>query len=213
MLELDDKLESYILDNVDKEDEVLSLLDRETHLNMLRPRMLSGHLQGKFLSMICKMLKAKTVLEIGTYTGYSAISMSKSMGHDSVVHTIDINDELESFTSKFINLSGQEHKILLHIGNALNIIPSLKEKFDLVFIDADKREYIEYYEAALPLLNDGGVIIADDVLWDGKVIQQVDKNDKQTQGIIAFNNHVKNDPRVENIILPIRHGLNMIMKK
>lgn len=213
MLDLEDKLETYILNNVDQEDDVLSLLDRETHLKMLRPRMLSGHLQGQFLSMICKMLKAKCVLEIGTFTGYSAISMAKAMGIDSVVHTIDINDELETFTSKFIKLSGQEHKIMLHIGSALDIIPNLDDKFDLIFIDADKREYIEYYEAVLPLLKDGGVIIADDVLWDGKVIQEIDKNDKQTQGILAFNKYIKNDPRVENIILPIRHGLNMIMKK
>jgi predicted O-methyltransferase YrrM len=175
--------------------------------------MLSGHLQAKFLGIICKMLRAKFVLEIGTFTGYSAISMAKAMGIDSVVHTIDINDELESFTSKFIKLAGQEHKIMLHIGDALDIIPKLTDKFDLIFIDADKREYVEYYEAVLPLLREGGVIIADDVLWDGKVIKDVDKNDKQTQGIMAFNKHVKNDDRVENIILPIRHGLNMIMKK
>jgi len=213
MLELQDELENYILNNVDQEDSVLSLLDRETHLKMLRPRMLSGHLQAKFLGIICKMLKAKFVLEIGTFTGYSAISMAKAMGIDSVVHTIDINDELESFTSKFIKLAGQEHKIMLHIGDALDIIPKLTDKFDLIFIDADKREYVEYYEAVLPLLREGGVIIADDVLWDGKVIKDVDKNDKQTQGIMAFNKHVKNDNRVENIILPIRHGLNMIMKK
>lgn len=213
MLELQDELENYILNNVDQEDSVLSLLDRETHLKMLRPRMLSGHLQAKFLGIICKMLRAKFVLEIGTFTGYSAISMAKAMGIDSVVHTIDINDELESFTSKFIKLAGQEHKIMLHIGDALDIIPKLTDKFDLIFIDADKREYVEYYEAVLPLLREGGVIIADDVLWDGKVIKDVDKNDKQTQGIMAFNKHVKNDDRVENIILPIRHGLNMIMKK
>jgi len=213
MLEINKELEDYILTHTENEDQVLKDLSRETHVKMLRPRMLSGHLQGKFLKMICQMMNPKRILEIGTYTGYSAISMAMGTSDDCVIHTIDCNDELEYFTRKFIQQSGFESKIEFHIGEALEIIPKLEEGFDMVFIDADKRQYIEYFEAVLPKLKQGGFILADDVLWDGKVVDKVDPNDKQTQGILAFNDHVQKDDRVENLMLPIRHGLMIIRKK
>jgi len=213
MIEINKALEDYIVGHSEKEDQVLKDLNRETHVKMLRPRMLSGHLQGKFLKMICQMQNPKRVLEIGTYTGYSAISMAMGSSSDCEIHTIDCNDELEYFTRKFFKQSGCEERIKFHIGEALDIIPNLKGEFDLVFIDADKRQYIEYYEAIMPLLRQGGFILADDVLWDGKVLEDIDRNDKQTQGILNFNDHVQNDDRVENLMLPIRHGLMMIRKK
>ncbi|WP_372641439.1 O-methyltransferase [Ancylomarina sp.] len=213
MIEVNKALEDYILGHSENEDQVLKDLNRETHVKMLRPRMLSGHLQGRFLKMICQMQNPKRVLEIGTYTGYSAISMAMGTSSECEIHTIDCNDELESFTRKYFKKSGCEERIKFHIGDALDIIPKLKGEFDLVFIDADKRQYIEYYEAIMPLLKKGGFILADDVLWDGKVIEDIDPNDKQTQGILDFNKHVQGDERVENLLLPIRHGLMMIRKK
>ena len=180
---------------------------------MLRPRMLSGHLQGKFLKMVCQMMNPKRILEIGTYTGYSAISMAMGTEDDCVIHTIDCNDELEHFTRKFIQQSGFENRIKFHVGEALEIIPDLDGNFDMVFIDADKRQYIDYFEAIYPKLKHGGFVLADDVLWDGKVLKEVESKDKQTQGILAFNEFIQKDDRVENLMLPIRHGLMMIRKK
>lgn len=213
MIEVNKELEDYILNHTETEESVLQDLTRETHVKMLRPRMLSGHLQGKFLKMTCQMIRPLRILEIGTYTGYSAISMAMGSSDDCVVHTIDCNDELEQFTRKFIKRSGCEDRIKFHIGDALEIIPQINEKFDLVFIDADKRQYIEYFEAIFPKVNQGGFILADDVLWDGKVVSETESKDKQTQGIIAFNEFVQKDERVENLLLPIRHGLMMIRKK
>ncbi|MBN2597551.1 MAG: O-methyltransferase [Marinifilaceae bacterium] len=213
MIEVNKELEDYILQHTETEDLVLKDLSRETHVKMLRPRMLSGHLQGKFLKMTCQMIRPLRILEIGTYTGYSAISMAMGTSDDCIIHTIDCNDELEQFTRKYIKRSGFEDRIQLHIGDALEMIPKLDENFDLIFIDADKRQYIEYFEAVFPKLNKGGFILADDVLWDGKVIEEVENNDQQTQGIINFNQFIQEDPRVENLILPMRHGLMMIRKK
>ncbi|MFA8436285.1 MAG: O-methyltransferase [Marinifilaceae bacterium] len=213
MLEINRELEDYILTHTEEEDTVLKELDRETHVKMLRPRMLSGHMQGKFLKMICQMIQPKRILEIGTYTGYSAISMAQGMTEEGQLHTIDINDEIEGFTRQFLEKSGLQEKIHFHIGEALEVIPQIDETFDLVFIDADKRQYVDYYETVLPKLRPGGFILADDVLWDGKVVEQVEANDKQTQGILAFNDHVHQDTRVENLMLPIRHGLMVLRKK
>ncbi|WP_438830186.1 O-methyltransferase [Ancylomarina longa] len=212
-MEINKELEDYILSHTEKEDQLLTNLSRETHVKMLRPRMLSGHLQGKFLKMICQMLQAKRVLEIGTYTGYAAISMAMGTEESCKIHTIDCNDELEQFTRKFIKRAGFEKKIHFHIGKALEIIPKIEETFDLIFIDADKRQYIDYFEAVYPKLRQGGFIVADDVLWDGKVLKDIDSNDKQTQGILAFNDFIQKEERVENVLLPIRHGLMMIRKK
>ena len=213
MLEINQQLEKYILSHTDQEDEILKDLSRETHVKMLRPRMLSGHLQGKFLKMICQMMMPKRILEIGTYTGYSAISMASGTSTDCKIHTIDCNDELEYFTRKFIQQAGFEDNIHFHIGDALDIIPGMDDEFDLAFIDADKRHYIQYFEAIYPKIKQGGFILADDVLWDGKVLEDVELKDKQTQGILTFNEFIQNDERVENLMLPIRHGLMMIRKK
>lgn len=213
MLEINLDLEQYILNHTTAEDPILKELDRETHLKIMRPRMLSGHLQGKFLKMICQMIQPKRVLEIGTYTGYSAISMAMGLPPQGIIHTIDINDEIEQFTRSYMERSGVNNKINFHIGEAIEIIPDIDETFDLVFIDADKRQYIDYYEAAIPKVRSGGFILADDVLWDGKVTQEANPNDRQTLGIQAFNNHVHQDSRVENIIIPIRHGLMTLRKK
>lgn len=212
MLELNSELEQYILAHSEPESEVLAELSRATHLQVLRPRMLSGNLQGQFLKMICRMIGARRVLEIGTYTGYAAISMASGLTEGGVVHTIDVNDELEDFTRGFIEKSGLEERIVFHVGDACEIIPSLDEVFDLVFIDADKREYSKYYRLVFDKVRAGGMIVADDVLWDGKVADPNVKSDAQTQGILEFNDMVQADARVENVLLPVRHGLMMIRK-
>ncbi|WP_018338356.1 MULTISPECIES: O-methyltransferase [Butyricimonas] len=212
MLELNPELEQYILMHSEPESEVLAELSRATHLQVLRPRMLSGNLQGQFLKMICQMIGARRVLEIGTYTGYAAISMASGLAEGGVVHTIDVNDELEDFTRGFIEKSGLEEHIVFHVGDACEIIPRLDEVFDLVFIDADKREYSKYYHLVFDKVRAGGMIIADDVLWDGKVADPNVKLDAQTQGILEFNDMVQADSRVENVLLPVRHGLMMIRK-
>lgn len=187
-------------------------LARATHLQVLRPRMLSGNLQGQLLRMLCRMIDARSVLEIGTYTGYAAISMAMGMRENGVLHTIDVNDELEDFTREFIRKSGLEKRIVFHVGDALEIIPELEGMFDLVFIDADKREYPEYYRLVFDKVRVGGIIVADDVLWDGKVVTEGEKTDAQTRGILDFNDMVQADERVENLLLPVRHGL-MLMRK
>lgn len=212
MLELSPELEQYIEAHSQREEPVLVELARATHLQVLRPRMLSGNLQGQLLRMLCRMIDARSVLEIGTYTGYAAISMAMGMGEDGVLHTIDVNDELEDFTREFIRKSGLEKRIVFHVGDALKIIPELEGMFDLVFIDADKREYPEYYRLVFDKVRVGGIIVADDVLWDGKVVTEGEKTDAQTRGILDFNDMVQADERVENLLLPVRHGL-MLMRK
>ncbi len=212
MLELSPELEQYIEAHSQREEPVLVELARATHLQVLRPRMLSGNLQGQLLRMLCRMIDARSVLEIGTYTGYAAISMAMGMGEDGVLHTIDVNDELEDFTREFIRKSGLEKRIVFHVGDALEIIPELEGMFDLVFIDADKREYPEYYRLVFDKVRVGGIIVADDVLWDGKVVTEGEKTDAQTRGILDFNDMVQADERVENLLLPVRHGL-MLMRK
>lgn len=212
MLELSPELEQYIEAHSQREEPVLVELARATHLQVLRPRMLSGNLQGQLLRMLCRMIDARSVLEIGTYTGYAAISMAMGMRENGVLHTIDVNDELEDFTREFIRKSGLEKRIVFHVGDALEIIPELEGMFDLVFIDADKREYPEYYRLVFDKVRVGGIIVADDVLWDGKVVTEGDKTDAQTRGILDFNDMVQADERVENLLLPVRHGL-MLMRK
>ena len=212
MLELSPELEQYIEAHSQREEPVLVELARATYLQVLRPRMLSGNLQGQLLRMLCRMIDARSVLEIGTYTGYAAISMAMGMGEDGVLHTIDVNDELEDFTREFIRKSGLEKRIVFHVGDALEIIPELEGMFDLVFIDADKREYPEYYRLVFDKVRVGGIIVADDVLWDGKVVTEGEKTDAQTRGILDFNDMVQADERVENLLLPVRHGL-MLMRK
>jgi caffeoyl-CoA O-methyltransferase len=206
-------IEEYILSHSDVEPAYLAKVNRATHVRLINPRMCSGHLQGRVLSMICHMIQPKCILELGTFTGYSALCMAEALTGEGVLHTIECDDELEDFILQ--NFAGSEHghKIKLHIGDALAEIEKLDETFDLVFIDADKREYLAYYEAVLPKLRVGGFILADNTLWDGKVLKPVDSNDKQTIEIMRFNDFVAVDPRVEKVMLPLRDGLTLIRKK
>ena len=209
---MDAELEKYILNHIDPEDPILYELDRYTHLNVLRPRMLSGHLQGSLLKMICRMIKPLSILEIGTFTGYSAICMAKGMPVEGHIHTIEINDELESLILNYFQKANVHHQITLHIGSALEIIPTIEETFDLVFIDGDKREYPQYLEMVLPKLKQGGFILADNILWDGKVARDNMPDDDYTKGIMDFNTLIKNNPLLEKTILPIRDGIFLIQK-
>ena len=206
-------IEEYILNHSDKEDSVLAELNRETNLKILRPRMLSGHLQGKVLEMISKMINPEKILELGTYTGYSAICLAKGLKESGILHSIEINDELEDFILKYLRKAEIENKVKLHFGNAIKIIPEINDKFDLVFIDADKREYLEYYHSVFDFVKPGGFILADNVLWSGKVIELESPDDEYTKGIFEFNEFIKNDDRVEKVILPLRDGLTLIRKK
>jgi len=205
-------IEQYILDYSGKEDLILTELERETNLTMLLPRMLSGCIQGKLLEQISKMIKPENILEIGTFTGYSAICLAKGLQIHGHLQTIEINDENKTIIDKYLKKAKIDNKTTLHIGNALNIISEINDEFDLVFIDGDKREYLQYYKAILPKVKKGGFILADNVLWNNKVLDLPDKIDDYTQGIIDFNNYVNNDAKVENFILPIRDGI-MILRK
>lgn len=210
---IDPKIEAYIESYSTTESEVLKELNRQTHLRTFYPRMLSGHIQGKFLEMVCHMIQPKRALEIGTFTSYSAIAMAQGLTDDAIIFTIEVNEEMESFIREFIAKSGMDKKIKLLMGNALEIIPTLNETFDLVFIDADKEQYVDYYKIAKEKLKPGGFIIADNVIWSGKVLEKSNRIDKETQGIVAFNECVKNDPDVEQVMLSIRDGLLLIRKK
>ena len=207
------ELEKYILKHIGPEDELLLELDRETNLNVVGARMLSGHLQGKLLTMISGMVQPKTILEIGTFTGYSAICLSKGLQEGGKLITIEIDDELEHFASRYFKKAGIEHLVHQRIGSAIEIIPELDEQFDLVFIDADKREYSMYYNLVFEKVKPGGYIVADNTLWSGKVLTNPAPDDYQTRGIIEFNTLIKNDDRVEKVILPLRDGMTLIQKK
>ena len=208
-----EELEEYILAHISPEGEMLRRLNRETHLYHLRPRMCSGHLQGRLLKMFVRMIAPKAILELGTFTGYSALCLAEGIAPDGVVHTIEIDDELEDFIRAHFDASEYGSRIVLHIGDAEQIIPTLDTRFDFVFIDANKRDYVAYYEMAMQVLNPGGFIIADNTLWDGKVVTCTEKIDAQTAGILAFNDHVAADDRVEVVIIPLRDGLTIIHKK
>jgi predicted O-methyltransferase YrrM len=209
---IDNSLDDYILAHTDTEPTYLAKVNRETHLRLINPRMLSGHLQGRVLSMLCHMVRPHRILELGTYAGYSALCMAEALDDDGLIHTIECDDELEDFILENLAGSTHGHKVKLHIGNALDKINQLNETFDLVFIDADKREYMAYYEAVLPKVRQGGFILADNTLWDGKVLQKVDPNDKQTIEIMRFNDLVTSDTRIEKVLLPLRDGLTIIRK-
>lgn len=209
---MDKKLENYITGHTSAEPELLQRLNRETHVKILFPRMMSGHLQGKFLEMISWMVRPERVLEIGTYTGYSAICLSAGLTENGSLHTIEINPELEDFILKYIREAGLSEKINLHIGDAMEVIPQLDEKFDLVFIDADKENYLNYYHLVFDKVKKGGFILADNALWDGKVLSPDKKMDKETTGIVEFNDFVQNDDRVENVLLPLRDGVMVVRK-
>ena len=203
----------YILSHSDDEGTLLAAIERDANVNLLRPRMLSGHLQGRILKMFCRMIRPKRVLEIGTYTGYATLCLAEGCDDEAEIHTIEINDEMEDFIRKYLEQSPYRHKIHLHIGDAREIIPKMEMGLDLVFIDADKRLYSAYYDLIFPMVRKGGLILADNTLWDGKVLEEVHPTDKQTQGILSFNDKIKADDRIEKVILPMRDGLTMIWKK
>lgn len=206
-------IDDYILSHIDEEPPQLARLNRDAHVNLLRPRMLSGHLQGRILKMLVRMIKPRRILEIGTYTGYATLCLAEALPEGGEVHTIEINDELEDFIRRQFDASDVGDKISLHIGDAMEIIPKLGGYFDLVFIDADKRLYADYFDLVFDKVNAGGLILADNTLWDGKVIEPLHPNDKQTIGILNFNEKIKNDPRIEKVIVPLRDGLTIIFKK
>ncbi len=208
------ELEEYILQHIDGEGEYLNALFRDTHLKLLYPRMASGHLQGRILKMLVRMISPKKILEIGTYSGYSALCMAEGLREDGVIYTFEINDEQEDFTRHWFEKSAYADKIKFYIGDALEKVPLLGLKFDMVFIDGDKRHYIEYYDMVLPNLSEGGFILVDNTLWDGHVLEEyTPPRDVQTASIKAFNDYVSRDVRVEKVILPLRDGLTLIYKK
>ncbi len=208
-------IDKYILDNSTAEAELLSELDRETHLRVVQPRMLSGHIQGRLLTMLVQMMRPKRILEIGTFTGYSALCLAAGLESGAELHTIEVDDELESFAAKFFARSEHSKKIFAHIGSALDVTPRLGGYFDMVFMDGDKREYPAYLDMLLDggYVKSGSVIIADNILWSGKVVEPLQRNDKHTAALLEFNEQVVNDIRVENVIIPLRDGLNLIRVK
>lgn len=204
------ELEQYILAHIDAEPEGMRRLNRDTHLYHLYSRMCSGHYQGRLLKMLTEMIRPKRVLELGAFTGYSALCFAEGLHEDAELHTIEIDDELEDFLRLQFSKFPHAERITLHIGDATEILPTIEGSFDMVFIDANKRHYVEYYELVLPRVTPGGFILADNTLWDGKVTDPEANHDPQTQGIMQFNDLVANDPRVERVILPIRDGLTII---
>jgi caffeoyl-CoA O-methyltransferase len=206
---LSDELEQYIEQHSQDEPELLAQLNKETYQKILLPRMLSGHFQGRVLSMLSKLIRPINILEIGTYTGYSALCLCEGMQENGVLHTIDIKEELVDFQRKFFNKSVWGNQIIQHLGEAIDIIPTLNLKFDLVFIDADKENYIPYFDLIVPKMNKGGIILSDNVLWSGKVLEELQPNDISTKVLLEYNLLLKNDPRVETVLLPIRDGLTV----
>jgi predicted O-methyltransferase YrrM len=207
-------LADYAEKHTSPEPKLLAELNRDTYANVLTPRMLSGHIQGRVLSMFSKMIKPKAILEIGTYTGYAALCMAEGLTADGILHTIDIDEELETRINKFVSQSPFAHQVKLHIGNALDIIPTLNASFDLVFIDADKENYAAYYDLLIDRLPSGAVLIADNVLWSGKVLDADQAlTDNDTKALDSFNKKIQADTRVENVLMPIRDGLMVIRKK
>ncbi len=206
---ISEALEDYIALHSENEPELLARLNKETHQKILQPRMLSGHFQGRVLSMFSKLIRPQHILEIGTYTGYAALCLAEGLPENGSLDTIDNNEELVDFQKKYFDQSPWANQIQQHLGNALEIIPTLHKKFDLVFIDADKENYINYFNMIVPMMNKGGVILSDNVLWSGKVLEEVKANDKSTKVLLEYNELLKNDPRVETVLLPIRDGLTM----
>ena len=206
---ISEDLENYVAAHSQEEPLLLQQLNKETHQKILQPRMLSGHFQGRVLSMLSKIIHPKHILELGTYTGYATLCLAEGLQNDGTIDTIDINEELEEIQEKYFNLSDYKGRIFQHIGNATEIIPTLNKKFDLVFIDADKENYITYWNLIVPMMNKGGIILSDNVLWSGKVLEEVKKNDKSTPILLEYNKMVNDDPRVETVLLPIRDGLTV----
>ena len=212
MMQSQNNLELYILNHIDNQPDLLIDLERFTNLNTVHPRMLAGHLQGSLLTMFCRMIKPLSVLEIGTFTGYSTICFALGMSQEGHIHTIEVNDEFESIIVNYLEKSSLSNRVTLHIGSALDVIPKIDEMFDLIYIDGDKREYPQYLEMVFPKLKTGGFILADNVLWGNKPVILSAPDDKYTKGIIDFNNMVKSDNRLEKTILPLRDVLLIIRK-
>ena len=206
---LSQDLEHYIEQHSEKEPAHLAALNKETYQKILLPRMLSGHFQGRVLSMLSKLIRPKNILEIGTYTGYSALCLCEGMQENGQLHTIDIKEELVDFQRKYFDASPWKDQIFQHLGDAVAIIPTLNKKFDLVFIDADKENYVNYFHLIVPMMNKGGIILSDNVLWSGKVLEEVKPNDKSTPVLLEYNQLLNTDPRVETVLLPIRDGLTV----
>lgn len=206
---LSEELENYAAQHTEDEPLLLKELNKRTHLNVLQPRMISGHFQGRFLSLLSKMVQPRTILEIGTYTGYATLCLAEGLHPEGVLHTIDIKEELTDLQREFFDRSGYGNQIVQHLGKAADIIPSLDTTFDLVFIDADKQNYAHYFDLVIEKMNRGGIILSDNVLWSGKVVEEVKHNDKHTQALMAYNQKIKDDPRVETVLLPIRDGITL----
>jgi len=200
------------MDHIEDEDPLLARLYRKTFVKMVNGRMCSGHLQGSLLTLLSKLIRPDRILEIGTYTGYSALCLVKGLSNNGLLHTIEINEEFEQFASEFFKEAGLSKKIIHHIGDAMDIVPQLDEMFDLVFIDADKRKYLAHYNLIFPKIKIGGIIIADNTLWAGKIVEKVVRSDEQTKGVMQFNDFVKADPRVETFMIPIRDGMTVLRK-
>tara|TARA_R110002050_G_scaffold204327_1_gene339631 strand:+ start:123277 stop:123918 length:642 start_codon:yes stop_codon:yes gene_type:complete len=209
---LDEELDNYVVNHTENEPAILNELNRKTWIEILNPRMIAGHFQGRVLSMLSHMIQPTNVLEIGTFTGYSAICWGEGLAKNGEIHTIDINEELEELASSYVAKSGLTDKVHFHIGNAIEIIPTLEKEWDLVFLDADKSNYSNYYNLVFDRVKKGGYIIADNVLWNGKVIDPETFEETDTKAILAFNNLVQADTRVQNVLFPIRDGLMVIRK-
>ena len=206
---LEESLEKYIDKHSDDEPDLLSELSRETHLKVLQPRMITGHYQGRVLSLLSKLIRPKKILEIGTYTGYSALCLAEGLQQDGVLHTIDFNEELSDMQRRYFDRSNYGHQIIQHTGNALDIIPTLDLTFDLVFIDAEKVEYPGYFELVLPKTSSGSIIMSDNVLWSGKVVENATEKDRATKILQEYNLMLKNHPALDTVILPVRDGLSL----
>ncbi|RMA57793.1 O-methyltransferase [Ulvibacter antarcticus] len=206
---LPEKIDNYAVAHSQSEPELLQKLNRETWQKQMQPRMLSGHFQGRVLSMLSKLIKPQCILEIGTYTGYSALCLAEGMASEGTLHTIDINEELHDFQRRYFNASEFGDRIFQYTGNALEIIPKLEKNFDLVFIDADKNNYPAYLEMLLPKLKKGAVILSDNVLWSGKVVEEISEQDEDTKAVIRYNKMLNTDSRLESVLLPIRDGLTI----
>ncbi|MDR0395416.1 MAG: O-methyltransferase [Tannerella sp.] len=207
-------IDDYILEHIDEEGALLATLNRDAHVKLLQPRMIAGHLQGRMLKMFCRMMRPKRILEIGTYTGYATLCMAEGLDDDALIYTVEINDELQPFTTSYIGKSPCRDKIRLFWGDIADLYPSFDETFDLVYMDANKRDYCNYYDLVFPRLRPGGMILADNTLWSGKVLEEHPaSSDRQTQGILEFNEKIRHDDRIEKVMIPVRDGLTMIWKK
>lgn len=206
---ISEELENYVEQHSQHEPELLVKLFKETHQKILQPRMLSGHFQGRVLSMLSKIINPTTILEIGTYTGYAALCLAEGLKKDGTLDTIDVKEELVSIQQKYFGLSEWKDQITAHLGAALDIIPTLNKKFDLVFIDADKENYINYFNMIVPMMNKGGIILSDNVLWSGKILEELNPKDTSTKILLEYNKIVNEDIRVETVLLPIRDGLTV----